>query len=194
MSIEQKHTREPWQVFERRHPFEIAEHKPFTPDGGIKSEHVEYLIGTAWIHPQLKDHDVIVGLSVGVGELNGPPVYMEGLRREDARRIVAAVNACAGIETAVLEAIGPAWRGKGDAIKSLAHGGITWDCEPPTTYADKVLEALKEAMGTIIILTDEDWLSPDFKHRDTLLRVREAVNIIQSANEAARKREGNRDC
>jgi len=91
----------------------------------------------------------------------------------------------------IFNAIREAERGKGDAIKSLAHGGITWDCEPPTPYADKVLE-----VATRLAVS---WAS-SFNAPASGLESRvqyftdAAVKLIQAANNAAiqnaMKREG----
>lgn len=84
------HTKEPWRIIERRIPHRLG-------------EHIERNIATAYIDGQLHDHYPVVSVAIGIGKEGEPPVHFLGTSEANARRIVACVNACAGIDTEMLE-------------------------------------------------------------------------------------------
>ena len=85
MSTETKHTKEPLAWSGRKIPHYR---------GG---EHTELEIHTAYDDGQLHKPYPIVSLSVGIGLILGDVTIMVNLSEANARRIVACVNACAGI-------------------------------------------------------------------------------------------------
>ena len=91
------HTPEPWKVYEHKRPYK---------SGDKEREHIERSIYTAYDHPQLRGPYPVVCASVGLGMDAGKPLHMVSLKEEDARRIVACVNACKGIGTEYLEHFG----------------------------------------------------------------------------------------
>jgi hypothetical protein len=74
-----KHTKGPWAFVECRYPYK----------DGSKS-HIERLIYTERINPQLKDHYPVVGMSIGIGLDGGKAVTFIHIKEEDARLIAAA--------------------------------------------------------------------------------------------------------
>jgi len=89
-----EHMREPWKVFERKLMYSI---------GGVDKAHIERSIGTAYDHPQLQGSYPICVVSTGLGAEQGQLHHFVSLKEENARRIVACVNACEGLSTEMLE-------------------------------------------------------------------------------------------
>lgn len=70
----------PWEVVVKEHPHYLR-----------TSPHREYMIVTAWDHPQLKGPMAVAAVAMGVGSAKGDPwVPLSGLTPENAAYIAAA--------------------------------------------------------------------------------------------------------
>ena len=136
------HTPEPWKVYEHKLPYK---------NGDKEREHIERSIYTAYDHPQLRGPYPVVCASVGLGMEAGKPIHMVSLKAEDARRIVACVNACKGIETTVLEehALGVIGadhsRQHNELVKALTDCALTLQAIAQGKYAEGEESAMAQA-------------------------------------------------
>lgn len=141
----------PWKVYERKLPFMLGDKPRF---------HTERIIGTEADHPQLKGPYPVVTISTGLGMESGQIQTFVSLSESDARRIVACVNACAGLDTEFIEQTNMLGLEKSYSAQCQANADIWQQRNELLTVLKETKKALETAnFSQPSPITDTLWMT-----------------------------------